>query len=86
MEHFTKYSVSDFNDLLSEENHILETDNFGDVGDKIEADGMSYFYISMCADDVEQALKDEPEIVRLLGKIHLLEVEGETLHFYIATY
>lgn len=86
MRHFTKYSVEDFNDLLSEENHIIETDNFGDVGDKIEADGLSYFYISMCADDVEEALAGEPEIVSVIGKIHLIEVEGKALHFYIATY
>ena len=52
MRNFEKYTIDDFNYLLSEENQILETDSFGIVGDKIEDDGLNYFYISMSADDV----------------------------------
>ena len=86
MRHFTKYSLSDFNDLLSDENQILETDDFGTVGDKIDDDGMRYFYISMRADDVEEAMDDDPEMVTALGGLNLIEVEGDELHFFIATY
>lgn len=85
MEHFTKYSIADFNDLLSKENHILETDNFQEVGDKIEADGLSFFYISICPQDVEEAIEEEKELSDLL-KLNLIEVEGESLSFFIATY
>lgn len=86
MKHFTKYNLNDFNYLLSEENQILETDGFGTVGDKIEDDGLNYFYISMRAGDVEEAMDDDPEMVALLGGLNLIEVRGDKLHFYIATY
>ena len=82
--HFSAYSLNDFNDLLSEENQITESDNFSEICDKIEADGLSYFYISMNPDDVEEAINDEPEMAEMLG-LNLIEVTDGN-GFYIATY
>lgn len=84
--HFSKYSLGDFNDLLSEPNHLEESDTFDTALDKIEDDGLAYFYVSTCADDVEDSIREEADIVSMLGTINLIEVEGDELHFYIATY
>lgn len=86
MRHFSKYSVEDFNDLLSDENQVKESDTFSEVIDKIDADDLQHFYVSMNPDDVTQAIKDDPETVEILQPLHLIEVKGNSLVFYIATY
>lgn len=80
---FDDWTIEHFNMLLSEENHLKETDTFSEIWDKIDNDGMNYFYISMCPDDVLEAVENVSEIADHLGVV-FIHVLG--LDFYIATY
>jgi hypothetical protein len=78
---FQTWSLLDFNRMC--DTSILPTDTFQEAGDKIDEAGVSYFYISMCSDDVLNAINAEKEIADLLD-LRLIFIEE--LCIYIATY
>lgn len=78
---FIEYSIKDFNNLLDIE--IKNTDTFQEFVDKIDDDGLSYFYVSMNEEDVLQAINNENEIAESLN-LSLIYINE--LGIYIATY
>jgi hypothetical protein len=57
MDEFTTYTLEEFNTLFDTD--IKQDDNFNEAVLKIENAYNSYFYVSMCDDDVLDAIKDE---------------------------
>lgn len=82
---FQDYTIQEFNMFLDPENHITEQDTFLEFGDKIENDGMDYFYMSMDKNDVLEEIKNQPEIVELLGG-NLTLIRIKELGYFIATF
>lgn len=68
---FQTMSLEAFNKLCGTD--IQATNTFYEVIDKVERGHNSYFYVSMCEDDVLQAIEDEREVAESL-KINLIFV------------
>ncbi len=78
---FDKWTLEQFNRLC--DTKILPTDSFQEIGDKIDENEISYFYISMNESDVLEAIEDEKEVAEMLD-LRLLYIEE--IGIYIATY
>ena len=78
---WTKWTLHDFNMVMGTD--IKETDTFSEAVDKIEEEEVQYFYISMNANDVLEAIENEKEIAKQLG-LNLIYIDG--IGIYIATY
>lgn len=78
---FDKWTLHDFNIVMDTD--IKETDTFFEAVDKIEEEEVQYFYISMDANDVLEAIENEKEIAKQLG-LSLIYIDG--MGIYIATY
>jgi hypothetical protein len=78
---FENYSVETFNLVTGTD---LQKDmTFQQAIDEIEAEEVSYFYISLRAEDVLQAIEDEQEIADQLD-LRLIFIQD--IGIYIATY
>jgi hypothetical protein len=78
---FDNWTLEEFNRMC--DTNILPTDNFQEIGDKIDEAEISYFYISMNESDVLEAIEDEKEVAEMLD-LRLLYIEE--IGIYIATY
>ena len=78
---FDNWTLEEFNRMC--DTNILPTDNFQEIGDKIDEAEISYFYISMNDSDVLEAIEDEKEVAEMLD-LRLLYIEE--IGIYIATY
>ena len=78
---FSSYSVNDFNIVTGTD---LKSDmTFAEAIDEIEKEEVRYFYVSMCEEDVLEAIENEKEIAETLD-LRLIYIED--LGIYIATY
>ena len=78
---FSSYSVNDFNIVTGTD---LKSDmNFAEAIDEIEREEVNYFYVSMCEEDVLEAIENEKEIAEALD-LRLIYIED--LGICIATY
>ena len=78
---FSSYSVNDFNIVTGTD---LKSDmTLAEAIDEIEKEEVSYFYVSMCEEDVLEAIENEKEIAEALD-LSLIYIED--LGIYIATY
>jgi len=78
---FEDYSLKDWRDNTD---CILHKDmTFFEAVEEIEKKEVSYFYISMSADDVIDAMQNEEDMADMLG-LHLIYIVN--LGIYIATY
>lgn len=59
------WSIDKFNKVTGCK--LLPQDTFHEAGNKIENANISYFYISMCLEDVLEAVNDEKEVAEQLG-------------------
>ena len=78
---FDKWTLHDFNMVMG--TSIKETDTFFEAVNKIEEEEVQYFYVSMDANDVLEAIENEKEIAEQLG-LSLIYIDG--IGIYIATY
>ena len=79
---FEKISIEDFNNRQGTELQANMT--FHEVTEELDASLVSYFYVSLSADDVTEAIKEEQQIADMLGGLCLQEIDE--LGIYIATY
>ena len=78
---FSSYLVNDFNIVTGTD---LKSDmNFAEAIDEIEREEVNYFYVSMCEEDVLEAIENEKEIAEALD-LRLIYIED--LGICIATY
>lgn len=77
---FNVWTIEEFN-LLGTQLH--KDMSFSEAVDNIEQNEISYFYVSMCKDDVISAVEAEKEIADLL-KLHYIYVPDFSM--YITTY
>ena len=78
---FKVWGVEDFNCVMDTD---LKTNmNFQQAIDEIEKAEVSYFYVSMCEEDVLEAVENEKDIAEALDLRFILI---EDLGIYIATY
>ena len=78
---FKVWGVEDFNCVMDTD---LKTNmNFQQAIDEIEKAEVSYFYVSMCEEDVLEAVGNEKDIAEALDLRFILI---EDLGIYIATY
>jgi hypothetical protein len=81
MKTFESYSVETFNLVTGTD--LQKNMTFAEAIDEIEKEEVSYFYVSMCEEDVLEAIRDEQEIADQLD-LRLIYIED--LSIYIATY
>lgn len=81
MKEFQTMSLEAFNKLCGTDIHATNT--FYEVIDKVEREHNSYFYVSMCEDDVLQAIEEEKEVAESLN-LYLIFVYD--IELYIALY
>ena len=78
---FSSYSANDFNIVTGTD---LKSDmTFAEALAEIEKAEVDYFYVSMCEEDVLEAIENEKEIAEALD-LRLIYIED--LGIYIATY
>jgi hypothetical protein len=78
---FENFTVKDFN--LSCGTNLKSKMTFQEAIDNIEQEEVSYFYVSMCEEDVLEAIENEREVAEALNlKLIFIEEIG----IYIATY
>ena len=78
---FKVWGVEDFNCVMDTD---LKTNmNFQQAIDEIEKAEVSYFYVSMCEEDVLEAVENEKDVAEALDLRFILI---EDLGIYIATY
>ena len=78
---FRVWGTGDFNCVMDTD---LKTNmNFQQAIDEIEKAEVSYFYVSMCEEDVLEAVENEKDIAEALDLRFILI---EDLGIYIATY
>lgn len=81
MKTFNIWGTGDFNSIFDTD---LKTNmTFSEAIDEIEKEEVSYFYVSMCEDDVLEAIRNKQEIANQLD-LRLIYIED--LGIYIATY
>ena len=78
---FEDYSIKDFNIVTGTD--LKPNMTFAEVVDEIEKEEVRYFYVSMCEEDVLEAIENEKEIAETLD-LRLIYIED--LGIYIATY
>lgn len=78
---FDVWTLNKFNRLCDSD--IKETDSFETICEMLDDEDISYFYVSMCSEDVIEALKTEPDIAEMLD-VRLIHVPQISL--FIATY
>ena len=78
---FEDYSIKDFNMVTGTD--LKPNMTFAEVVDEIEKEEVRYFYVSMCEEDVLEAIENEKEIAETLD-LRLIYIED--LGIYIATY
>lgn len=81
MAEFQTYSLEAFNKLCGTD--IKYLDSFSTAVDKIERAHNLYFYVSLSAEDVLQAIEEEKEVAESLN-LNLIFVNG--IGLYIALY
>ena len=81
MKLFDDYSIETFNIVTGTD--LKHNMTFQEAIDEIENEEVSYFYVSMCQEDVLDAIDNEKEIAELLD---LRFIFIEELGIYIATY
>ncbi len=81
MKQFEDYSIKTFNLVFGTELH--ENMTFQQAVDEIEQEEVSYFYVSMCEEDVLEAIENEKEVAEALD-VRLIYIEE--LGIFIATY
>lgn len=81
MKLFDDYSIETFNIVTGTD--LKQNMTFQEVIDEIENEEVNYFYVSMCQEDVLDAIDNEKEIAELLD-LRLIFIEE--LGIYIATY
>lgn len=70
---FEEWTLVEFNNLLV--NEILATDTFAEAVGKIESEDLSYFYVSMNGEDIENAIDCEKEIADQLKLKYVFVVD-----------
>ena len=78
---FEDYSIKDFNIVTGTD--LKPNMTFAEAIDEIEKEEVRYFYVSMCEEDVLEAIENEKEIAETLD-LRLIYIED--LGIYIATY
>lgn len=81
MKLFDDYSIETFNIVTGTD--LKQNMTFQEAIDEIENEEVNYFYVSMCQEDVLDAIDNEKEIAELLD-LRLIFIEE--LGIYIATY
>jgi len=81
MKQFEDYSIKTFNLVFGTDLH--ENMTFQQAIDNIEEEAVSYFYVSMCEEDVLEAIENEKEVAEALD-VRLIYIEE--LGIFIATY
>ncbi len=81
VEDFDVWTLVQFNRLC--DTNIKQGDSFETIGQVLDDEDISYFYVSMCSEDVIEALKNEPDIAEMLD-VRLIHVPEISL--FIATY
>ena len=81
MKLFDDYSIETFNIVTGTD--LKQNMTFQEVIDERENEDVNYFYVSMCQEDVLDAIDNEKEIAELLD---LRFIFIEELGIYIATY
>ncbi len=81
MKTFENYSVKTFN--LVTDTDLKTNMTFQQAIDEIDDKEVSYFYVSMCEEDVLEAVENEKDIAEALDLRFILI---EDLGIYIATY
>jgi hypothetical protein len=81
MKTFEKYTTEEFNNVFGTE--LKATDTFYEASENIEKEEVSYFYISGCSEDIEEAIENEKDIAEMLD-LRLIEIIE--LGVFIATY
>ena len=61
---FTEYSIDDYNIVTGTD--IKATMTFAEAVDEIEKEEVNYFYVSMRAEDVLEAIENEKEMAEIL--------------------
>ncbi len=71
---FRKETIQEFNSYC--DTTLTEDMTFAEVVDNIESANNSYFYVSMCKDDIVEAINNEKEIADQLDldKVYIKEV------------
>jgi hypothetical protein len=81
MKTFESYSIETFNLVTGTD--LQKNMTFAEAIDEIEKEEVSYFYVSMCEEDVLEAIRNEQEIADQLD-LRLIYIEDLSIH--IATY